>query len=135
MPVYISRVDLAGDYPVTIKTAFHRGRGRLLSLSENGAYIATEMRILPQATVRLQFELPDIVEAEALVTWENRGDPTVDDLPPGYGMHLTKVPPETLRAIRTLMKSATVPPSPNSLSEPESSFTMAPSSHSRPKSR
>lgn len=127
-PVYISRVDLVGDYPVTIKTAFHRGRGRLLSLSERGVYIATVMRILPQATVRLQFELPDMVEAEAVMTWENQGDPPMDDLPPGYGMHLTKVPAETLRAIRTIMKTAIVPPSPNLLPDGESSFTLAPPS-------
>lgn len=132
MPVYISRVDLSGEYAVTIKTAFHRGRGKLLSLSNRGVYIATDMRILPQATVRLQFELPDIVEAEAVVTWENQGDPPLDDLPPGYGMHLTKVPPETVHAIRAIMKSAIVPPLPNSLPEGESSFTIAPPSHGRP---
>ncbi len=132
MPVYISRVDLAGDYPVAIKTAFHRGRGRLLSLSERGVYIATDMRILPQATVRLQFELPDTVEAEAVMTWENQGNQPMDDLPPGYGMHLTKVPAETVRAIRTIMKTAVVAPAPNSLADGESSFTIAPPSHSRP---
>lgn len=132
MPVYISRVDLSGDHAVTIKTAFHRGRGKLLSLSDRGVYIATDMRILPQATVRLQFELPDTVEAEAVVTWENQGDPPLDDLPPGYGMHLTRVPPETVHAIRAIMKSAVVPPLPNSQSEGESSFTLAPPSHSRP---
>jgi hypothetical protein len=127
VPVFISRVDLSGDYPVTIKTAFHRGRGSLMSLSEHGAYIATEMRILPQATVRLQFELPDIVEAEAVVTWENQGDPPMDDLPAGYGMHLTKVPPETLLGIHAVMSSAIVPPSPRQ-PDAESSFTIAPSS-------
>jgi hypothetical protein len=131
MPVYISRVDLVGDYPVTIKTAFHRGRGSLLSLSEHGVYIATDMRILPQATVRLQLELPDTIEVEAVVTWENQSDPPMDDLPPGYGMHLTRVPPEAIRAIRTIMQSAIVPPSPTALSEEESSFTIAPSSSSR----
>jgi len=132
MPVYISRVDLSGDHAVIIKTAFHRGRGNLLSLSDRGVYIATDMRILPQATVRLQFELPDTVEAEAVVTWENQSDPPLDDLPPGYGMQLTRVPPETVHAIRTIMKSAIVPPLPNSLPEGESSFTIAPPSHSRP---
>lgn len=132
MPVYISRVDLSGDYPVTIKTAFHRGGGSLLSLSEHGVYVATDMRILPQATVRLQLALPDTVEVEAVVTWENQGDPPMDDLPPGYGMHLTKVPPEAIRAIRTIMQSAIVPPSPHPIAEEETSFTMAPSSHPPP---
>lgn len=131
MPVYISRVDLSGDYPVTIRTAFHRGRGQLLSLSEYGVYVATDMPLLPQATVRLQLDLPDTVEAEAVVTWENHVDPPKDDLPPGYGMHLTRVPPETLRAIRTTMQSAIVPPLPDRLAESDSSFTIAPSSQSR----
>jgi hypothetical protein len=89
VPVYISRVDLSGEHSVTIKSALHRGRG----------YIATAMVILPQASVRLAFELPEIVEAEAVVTWENQTNPE-DGLPPGYGMRLTRVPPETARAIR-----------------------------------
>lgn len=131
MPAYISRVDLAGDYFVTIKTAFHRGRGTLRSLSEHGVYIATDMRILPQATVRLQLELPDTVEAEALVTWENQGDPPMDGLPPGYGMHLTRVPPETVQAIRAIMQSAIVPPVPSPLPEGESSYTLVPPTKSR----
>ena len=131
MPVYISRVDLSGEHGVTIKSALHRGRGYLLSLSEHGVYIATEMIILPQASVRLQLELPDTVEAEAVVTWENQKDPE-EGLPPGYGMRLTRVPPETARAIREIMSHAVVPPPRGTETEGESSYTLAPNSRSIP---
>lgn len=114
--VSISRVDLTGDHAVKIQTAFHRGRGTLLSLSERGVYIVTDMSILPRATVRLQLKLPDTehwVEAEALVHWDNHGPQAKGDFPPGYGMHLTRIPPETAHAIREVMQSAIIPPSPN----------------------
>jgi hypothetical protein len=131
VPAYISRVDLSGEHSVTIKSALHRGRGYLLSLSEHGVYIATAMVILPQASVRLAFELPEIVEAEAVVTWENQTNPE-DGLPPGYGMRLTRVPPETARAIRELMSHAVVPPARTSETGGGSSFTLAPGSRSIP---
>lgn len=127
MGVFISRVDLTGGHSVKIKTAFHRGTGVLLSLSESGVYVATDMSILPQATVRLQFQLPDRehwVEAEAIVHWDNRGPEA--DYPPGYGMHLTRIPPETAHAIREVMKTAVVRPSPRLEGEGESSFTIPP---------
>lgn len=135
MAVFISRVDLSGEHAVTIKTAFHRGRGTLLSLSDRGVYIATDMCILPQATVRLQFVLPGqgkAVEAEAVVHWDNQGSSPNGDFPCGYGMRLTKVPRETAHAIREIMKSAIVPPSPDPEPEGESSFTIAPGSRSLP---
>jgi len=131
VPVYISRVDLSGEHVVTIRSALHRGRGYLLSLSEHGVYIATDMVILPQASVRLQLELPETVEAEAVVTWENQKDPE-EGLPPGYGMRLTRVPPETSHAIREIMSHAVVPPERTADTEGESSFTLAPGSRSIP---
>lgn len=130
MPVYISRVDLSGEHAVTIKSALHRGKGYLLSLSEHGVYIATDMTILPQASVRLQLELPDVVEAEAVVTWENQKEPA-EGLLPGYGMRLTRVPPETANAIRELMSHAVVAPARSIEGEGES-FTLAPNSRSIP---
>ena len=133
MGVFISRVYLTGDNAVKIQTAFHRGRGTLLSLSECGVYIVTDMSILPRATVRLQLKLPDAehwVEAEALVHWDNHEPQPKDGFPAGYGMHLTRIPPETAYAIREVMQSAIIPPSP--IPEPEgdgeSSFTLAPGS-------
>lgn len=132
MPVYISRVDLSGEYLVTIRSALNRGRGYLLSLSEHGVYIATGMSILPQASVRLRLEFPQTaVEAEAVVTWENQKQPE-EGLPPGYGMRLTRVPPETTRAIREIMTHAVVPPARPAGTEGESSFTLAPGSSSIP---
>ncbi len=104
--VSISRVDLTGDNAVKIQTAFHRGRGTLLSLSGRGVYIVTEMNILPRATVRLQFKLPDTehwVEAEALVHRDNHEPQPQDGFPPGYGMHLKRIPPETAHGIREVM--------------------------------
>ena len=130
MPVYISRVDLSGEHAVTIRSALHRGRGFLLSLSEHGVYIATDVTILPGASVRLQLELPEIVEAEAVVTWENQKNPE-DGLPPGYGMRLTRVPPETARAIRDIMGRATVPPARTSDTGDGSSYTLAPISRTK----
>ncbi len=134
MAVLVSRVDLSGEHAVIIKTAFHRGQGTVLSLSHGGVYIATNMRILPQATVRLLlFLLSDTeqpVEAEGLVQWDNQGAQSTGALPPGYGMRLTKVPPETALAIRDIMKFAIVPPSSSPEPEGESSFTIVPPSRS-----
>ena len=128
MAVFISRVDLSGELSVIIKSVFHQGRGTVLALSHHGVYIATGMIILPRATVRILFLLGDPeepVEAEAVVKWENQGSKPMGALPPGYGMRLTNVPPETGLAIREIMESAILPPPRSQESIRESSFTIA----------
>ncbi|MFQ5789582.1 MAG: PilZ domain-containing protein [Acidobacteriota bacterium] len=106
------RVDLSTPVSVRIRAALNAGEGRLLNLSAGGAYIATPMLLLPQAQVRLQVLFPATdrwVEAEAVVTWENRGDVLRRGLPPGYGVRFLKVPDETAEAIREVMGFASPP--------------------------
>jgi hypothetical protein len=101
------RVDFPGGIPVGLRSFIVNGKGRLLNLSATGAYVATPMYLLPQASVRLRIILRDEkrwVETDAVVVWENRG--TVgrrDGLPPGYGLRFIDVPPEARATIDKLL--------------------------------
>ncbi len=106
------RIDLAIPYPVLLKSAINSGRGKLVNLSSDGVYIATPMALLPQAHVRMQIILPEAkhsVQAEAVVTWENRGDVPRGGLPPGYGLRFVKLPDETAEKIHELLGASTDP--------------------------
>ncbi len=116
-----TRVELGDGLPVTIKAVLNSGKGKLLNLSSNGAFVVTEMFLLPQAQVQLKIILPEErrwVETEAVVVWENRGPAKRDDLPPGYGLRFLKIPEETVAMIREHL--AVVPKtSPQSTSDSE----------------
>jgi PilZ domain len=106
------RIDLTVPYPVLLKSAIHSGRGQLVNISSNGGYVATPMPLLPQAQVSMLIILPELkhsVRAEAVVTWENRGEAPKGGLPPGYGIRFIKLPEETALKIRELLETATDP--------------------------
>lgn len=106
------RVDLTVPYPVLLKSAINSGRGQLVNISSNGGYVATRMSLLPQAHVSLLIILPELkhsVKAEAVVTWENRGETPRGGLPPGYGLRFIKLPEETAVKLRELLETSTDP--------------------------
>jgi len=106
------RVDLTVPYPVLLKSAINSGRGQLVNISSNGGYVATPMSLLPQAHVSMLIILPELkhsVKAEAIVTWENRGNAPKGGLPPGYGLRFIKLPEETAAKLRELLETATDP--------------------------
>lgn len=112
MAVVIQRVDLSDDYRVWLKAALNGGRGTLLSLSPGGAYIASEMAILPQAQLRVKIFFPDkkrSFEVGAIVNWDNRGENRKGPFPEGYGIRFTEVDSQAVEAIRDILKSAVVP--------------------------
>ena len=124
------RVDVTQKVPVRISSLFNTGKGELLNLSSMGAYVATPMYLLPQASVKLQIVLREErrwVEAEAVVVWENRG--TVerrDNLPPGYGLRFVAVPQETEAVLEALLSgdSQVTPPEPASVHEPHTAPSL-----------
>ena len=98
-----------------IKSAIHTGKGKMLTLSARGAYIATKMSLLPQAHVHLQLLLPETketVDLDAVVNWENHGSQRKGGFPPGYGFRFTHVPSDAAETIRDILQSA-LPPAPN----------------------
>lgn len=106
------RVDLTVPYPVLLKSAINSGRGQLVNISSNGGYVATPMALLPQAHVSLLIILPELkhsVKAEAVVTWENRGEAPRGGLPPGYGLRFIKLPEETALKLRELLETSSDP--------------------------
>jgi hypothetical protein len=144
MAVVIQRVDLSGDYVVWLRTALNEGRGKLLSLSAGGGYIATDLALLPQAQVRLKIILPGtktLFEVDAVVNWENRGQRAKASLPPGYGIRFTELDSTAVEAIREILESAVAPaieigPVRTDIGSPEStavyvSHRLAPDAQSR----
>lgn len=112
MAVVIQRVDLSDDYRVWMKAALNAGKGTLLSLSPGGAYIATDMALLPQAQLRVKILFPDkkrSFEVGAIVNWNNRGESRKGPFPEGYGIRFTDLDSQAVEAIRDILKSATVP--------------------------
>ena len=106
------RIDLTVPYPVLLKSAINSGRGKLVNVSFNGGYVATPMLLLPQAQVSLLIILPEqkhSVKAEAVVTWENRGESRKGGLPPGYGLRFIKLPEETAMKLRELLEVVSDP--------------------------
>ncbi len=76
MPASARRIDFAEGYQVRLRAALNGGDGRLLTLSEGGAYVATPLALLPQAQLHIAIQIPELkrtVEVEAVVAWENRG--------------------------------------------------------------
>ena len=53
MPASARRVDFAKGYQVRLRAALNGGDGRLMTLSEGGAYIATPLALLPQAQLHI----------------------------------------------------------------------------------
>jgi hypothetical protein len=121
-------VDLTGRFPVLIQTALNSGRGKLLNLSEGGAFVATPMLILPQAQVQIRVALPEKgkwIDAEGVVTWENRGARKRNGYPQGYGFRFTKISDESREALVDLLakrgsgsEGAEAPPKPIPGAEP-----------------
>ncbi len=89
MPASARRVDFAEGYQVRLRAALNGGHGRLMTLSEGGAYIATPLALLPQAQLHVAIQIPELertVEVEAVVAWENRGTRRPSAQPEGYGL-------------------------------------------------
>lgn len=107
-----TRVELPEAIPVRLQSFVGTGKGKMLNLSTSGAYIATAMYLLPQASVRLSIVLKNEkrwVETNAVVVWENRG--TVgrrDGLPPGYGFRFIEPDVDTVAVIEKLLQSQTI---------------------------
>lgn len=143
MAVVIQRVELSGDYVVWLKTPFNEGRGKLLSLSAGGGYIATDLSLLPRAQFRLKIILPGtkrFFEVEAFVNWENQGERQRGPLPPGYGVRFTELDSTAVEAIRGILESAVAPsieigPVRTDIGSPESTAVFVPSKLSSAPSR
>jgi len=101
------RVDFIEGYHVRLRAALNRGEGRLMTLSQGGAYVATELSLLPQAQLSVAVEIPEltrIVEVEAVVAWENRGPRRPSTAQPdGYGLRFIRVPTVSAEAIQWLL--------------------------------
>lgn len=101
------RIDFTEGYHVRLQAALNRGEGRLMTLSEGGAYVATPVNLLPQAQLSVAIDIPELeqtVEVEAIVAWENRGTPRRSKQPEGYGLRFIRVPTASEEAIRWLLK-------------------------------
>jgi hypothetical protein len=101
------RVDFTEGYHVRLRAALNRGEGRLMTLSEGGAYVATPVTLLPQAQLSVTIDIPELeqtVEVEAIVAWENRGSPRRSTQPEGYGLRFIRIPSASEEAIRWLLK-------------------------------
>jgi len=107
MPTSARRVDFAEGYQVRLRAALNGGDGRLMTLSEGGAYVATPLALLPQAQLHIAIQIPELertVEVEAVVAWENRGDRRPSAQPEGYGLRFIKVPTASGEAIKWLLR-------------------------------
>jgi hypothetical protein len=102
------RVDFVEGYHVCLRAALNRGDGRLITLSRNGAYVATPLSLLPQAQLSVAIQIPElsrVVEVEAIVAWENRGPRRPSSShPEGYGIRFIRVPTVSAQAIQWLLR-------------------------------
>ncbi len=101
------RIDFIEGYHVRLRAALNRGEGKLMTLSQGGAYVATPSSFLPQAQLSVAIEIPELartVEVEAIVAWENRGPgrPAATQ-PDGYGLRFLRVPTVSAEAIQWLL--------------------------------
>jgi hypothetical protein len=101
------RIDFIEGYHVRLRTALNRGEGKLMTLSQGGAYVATPLSLLPQAHLSVAIEIPELsrtVEVEAIVAWENRGPRRPSSAHPnGYGLRFLRVPTVSAEAIQWLL--------------------------------
>ena len=101
------RIDFVEGYHVRLRAALNRGEGKLMTLSQGGAYVATPLSFLPQAQLSVAIEIPElsrIVEVEAVVAWENRGPRRPSSAQPdGYGIRFIRVPTVSAEAIQWLL--------------------------------
>jgi hypothetical protein len=107
MPTSARRVDFAEGYRVRLRAALNGGDGRLMTLSEGGAYVATPLALLPQAQLHIAIQIPELertVEVEAVVAWENRGERRPSAQPEGYGLRFINVPTASGEAIKWLLR-------------------------------
>jgi hypothetical protein len=102
------RVDFTEGYHVRLQAALNRGEGRLMTLSQGGAYVATPVSLLPQAQLSVTIDIPELarsVEVEAIVAWENRGPKRPSSShPDGYGLRFIRVPTASAEAIQWLLR-------------------------------
>ena len=101
------RIDFIEGYHVRLRAALNRGEGKLMTLSQGGAYVATPLSLLPQAHLSVAIEIPELsrtVEVEAIVAWENRGPRRPSSAHPnGYGLRFLRVPTVSAEAIQWLL--------------------------------
>ena len=101
------RVDFIEGYHVRLRAALNRGEGKLVTLSQGGAYVATPLSLLPQAQLSVAIDIPElsrVVEVEAVVAWENRGPQRPSSTQPdGYGLRFIRVPTVSAEAIQWLL--------------------------------
>jgi hypothetical protein len=102
------RVDFPEGYHVRLRAALNRGEGKLMTLSQGGAFVATPLSLLPQAQLSVAIDIPElsrIVEVEAVVAWENRGPRRPSSSQPdGYGLRFIRVPTISAEAIQWLLR-------------------------------
>ncbi len=101
------RIDFVDGYAVRLRAALNGGDGKLMTLSEGGAYVATPLNLLPQAQLSVAIDIPELeqtVLVEAVVAWENRGKPRRSPQPEGYGIRFIRVPTASADAIRWLLR-------------------------------
>lgn len=144
MNVFPRRVDFLEGYPVKFRAALNRGVGKLITLSEGGAYVATPSALLPQAQLSIAIEIPELrrtFEVEAVVAWENRGAERPSPQPDGYGLRFIRIPTESAEAIRWLLRREEPigpvgnAPMPSSSAKPAAARGRSPVSVSVPETR
>lgn len=107
MSLSLRRVDFDEGYKAWLRAPFTAGEGRLVTLSEGGAYVATRLHLLPQSQLGVAIEVPELrrtLQVEAVVAWENRGERRPSRQPEGYGLRFLRVPHASAEAIRWLLQ-------------------------------
>jgi hypothetical protein len=121
------RVDFAEGYHVRLRAALNGGDGKLMTLSQGGAYVATPLNFLPQAQLSVAIDIPELsrtVEVEAVVAWENRGPARPSSThPDGYGIRFIRVPTVSADAIQWLLRRD----EPSTARDPERTLSLSPS--------
>ncbi|HSF15728.1 MAG TPA: PilZ domain-containing protein [Vicinamibacteria bacterium] len=118
-----SRLALPEGIPVRLSNFVTTGEGRIMNLSASGAYVATDMFLLPQARVRLQVVLHEEkrwIETDAIVVWENRASSKrPNGLRAGYGVRFVDLDADSEAVISRVLGLEISPPEASSpISEP-----------------
>jgi hypothetical protein len=128
-PSHVSprRVDFDEGYHVRLRAALNGGNGKLMTLSQGGAYVATALNFLPQAQLSVAIDIPELsrtVEVEAVVAWENRGPARPSSgHPDGYGIRFIRVPTVSADAIQWLLRRDER----STTKDPERTLSLSPS--------